>query len=129
MVHPGQGTARDSAGEKLYHITWAQDADGALSVRASLNRASLRPWCNSSGRFLTSRENVADWNSPDCSCVCLSRCNHEMADVSCRCVIKPGFDACRWPAGARWKMMWLAAMLTPQLQAVAQLGRPSSGQI
>lgn len=32
VVTPGQGTARDSAGDRLYELTWAQDADGALSV-------------------------------------------------------------------------------------------------
>jgi hypothetical protein len=32
VVRPGQDTARDASGARLYRITWAQDADGALSV-------------------------------------------------------------------------------------------------
>ncbi len=31
-VHPGASTERDAADGKLYALTWAQDADGALSV-------------------------------------------------------------------------------------------------
>lgn len=31
-VHPGAATERDAADGKLYALTWAQDADGALSV-------------------------------------------------------------------------------------------------
>ena len=35
VVRPGQDTARDASGNRLYRITWAQDADGALSVSLS----------------------------------------------------------------------------------------------
>ena len=35
VVRPGQDTARDASGDRLYRITWAQDANGALSVSLS----------------------------------------------------------------------------------------------
>jgi hypothetical protein len=41
VVRPGQDTARDASGARLYHITWAQDADGALSVSFHLPKCSF----------------------------------------------------------------------------------------